>query len=170
MTMKLSSIVATSLLAECALAQSANDSRWTNEAVFQDSILNTTNGYREEHGAHDVHWNATLASFAKSYLDRSSCKFAHSHGPYGENLAAGYVAPASAIRAFGEERKSYNFSNPNWQPRGGHFTQLVWKKTNAIGCAAKHCGKRMRWYLVCEYSPRGNVIGAFKSNVGRKIR
>ena len=54
----------------------------------------------------------------------------------------------------------------------GHFTQLVWKDTTKVGCGAVHCNSNVNngasgWYLVCEYTPRGNVIGAFKQNVGK---
>ncbi|GJN71718.1 cysteine-rich secretory protein family domain-containing protein [Purpureocillium lilacinum] len=169
--MKLSALLPVALLAGLSSAQNANDGRWTNQANFQKDILDTTNKYRWEHGANNVHWNATLANFAKSYLDRSNCNFAHSGGPYGENIAYGYQAPGDAIRAFGDERKDYNFNAPGWQPKAGHFTQLVWKSTNAVGCAARHCGNNMRFYLVCEYSPRGNIVNAgyFKDNVGRRI-
>lgn len=76
-------------------------------AVFSDAVLNSTNTWRSQFGAAAVAWNETLAAFATSYLasmgfgsgvgggdapaDGSECEFAHSGGPYGENIALGCV-------------------------------------------------------------------------------
>lgn len=72
----------------------------------------------------------------------------------------------------------YDFSKPTgFSEETGHFTQLVWKGTREVGCAAVDCGltdpdgekgedgdvgwKRAQgWYVVCEYGPAGNVVGS----------
>ena len=42
----------------------------------------------------------------------------------------------------------------------GHYTQLVWKRTERIGCAAHRCGRLEYPYtLVCNYGPGGNTGG-----------
>jgi hypothetical protein len=56
----------------------------------------------------------------------------------------------------------------------GHFTQLVWKDTTSVGCGRTECNGRddggaPGWYLVCEYWPHGNVIGAFEENVQEQV-
>lgn len=38
----------------------------------------------DEAGANALTWNSNLASYAANYA--ANCKFAHSGGPYGENL------------------------------------------------------------------------------------
>lgn len=39
-----------------------------------------------------------------------------------------------------------------------HYTQLIWASTTHVGCAVQRAA---RWdYLVCRYSPPGNVIGS----------
>jgi hypothetical protein len=124
-------------------------------------------------------------------------------GPYGENLAFGFPNASSAVEAWGDEREYYNFDKPTgFSEKTGHFTQLVWKSTTEVGCAAIDCGytedeKKQRrgisdtdtseaggrilprepdgstraqgWYVVCEYTPAGNVVGNhndyFKKNV-----
>jgi len=76
-------------------------------------------------------------------------------------------------------------------PQGSHFSQIVWKSTLELGCAFQVCGDifpaeygvRKFWvefqkrnliliddytisqpakFFVCEYQPRGNVIGEFR--------
>lgn len=43
----------------------------------------------------------------------------------------------------------------------GHYTQLIWKSTEKIGCAVQFCpaGKMVdgmdAWYMVCNYGPAG---------------
>jgi hypothetical protein len=54
----------------------------------------------------------------------------------------------------------------------GHFTQLVWKATEQVGCSRTQCdgkGNAPGWFVVCEYWPRGNIVGAFKENVQAQI-
>jgi hypothetical protein len=43
-----------------------------------------------------------------------------------------------------------------------------------MGCARKECNgdggdEAPGWYVVCEYWPRGNVIGQFKDNVQAQV-
>lgn len=101
--------------------------------------------------------------------------------------------------AWGDEGKDYNFRKPGFAEETGHFTQLVWLATVEVGCAAVNCGytendnkvrratdgrydgsvlsprvtdgstRAQGWYVVCEYTPAGNVVGQsnkyFKLNV-----
>ncbi|ROW03632.1 hypothetical protein VPNG_07195 [Cytospora leucostoma] len=151
--------------------------QFTNTALFTSAVLNSTNFYRREHNASAVSWNDTLASYASSYLSSmgslspdsgSECDFAHSGGPYGENLAIGCGDVTGCVGLWGDEREEYDFDNPGFSEETGHFTQLVWKDTTAVGCGRRLCGERA-WYLVCEYWPRGNVIGEFGEEVGRNV-
>lgn len=215
-------------------------------AVFSAAVLNSTNAWRGQFGAAAVAWNETLAAFATSYLasmgfgsgdggggdapvNGSECEFAHSGGPYGENIALGCLDVTGCVdlceyiliclsnrtahhtsesrrhihlpreHAEGrltlargereEEVKVYNYNDPDYTESSGHFTQLVWKNTTTVGCGSKLCGLK-QWYrsllcqtknhvdfasadsgrfLVCEYWPRGNVIGEFGSEVGQRV-
>ncbi|KAG6127171.1 hypothetical protein E4U12_006035 [Claviceps purpurea] len=78
-----------------AAAIPTDEPQWKDPALFTSAILNSTNVYRQAHNASEVAWNQTLADYATDYLaSDSGCLFAHSGGPYGENLAEGYVTRA----------------------------------------------------------------------------
>lgn len=34
---------------------------------------------------------------------------------------------------------NYNFTMPGFSPGAGHFTQVVWKSSSQLGCAAQVC-------------------------------
>lgn len=151
--------------------------QFTDAALFTSAILNSTNTFRSQHDASPVTWNTTLSAFASAYLasmrpespeSGSECDFSHSGGPYGENLALGCGEVTGCVDLWGEEREQYAFGDAGFSEATGHFTQLVWKNTTAVGCGARLCGTR-GWYLVCEYWPRGNVIGQFGEQVGRQV-
>lgn len=50
----------------------------------------------------------------------------------------------------------------------GHFTQVVWAKTNKVGCGVASCSHGLQGkggvILVCKYTPAGNYVG--KNKVG----
>jgi pathogenesis-related protein 1 len=104
------------------------------------------------------------------------CNLEHSTGTgQGENLACGSawgsgpVSPPST-ESLVQGKNSWVSEKP-W--RGGpcagncdHYTQMVWKNTKEVGCAtATSNGKTsggqsgVRVYLVCRYSPQGNMAG-----------
>ncbi|PYI03825.1 PR-1-like protein [Aspergillus sclerotiicarbonarius CBS 121057] len=144
---------------------------YTSPTLFQNSILNVSNTYRSAHNATNLTWNTTLTTYAQSWAEQ--CKWQHSHGPYGENLAFGYPNTSTSITAWGDESLKYDFKLPTgFSEETGHFTQLVWRATQQVGCAAVDCGLNgtrnastgefvhpQGWFLVCEYAPRGNVMG-----------
>ncbi|USW58000.1 Putative CAP domain-containing protein [Septoria linicola] len=135
---------------------------------LESTVLNSTNYYRSQHLADPVQWNDTLADFAKDWAE--GCIWKHSGGPYGENLAANFENSTLGIDAWGNEEKKYNYGKGKFTEENGHFTQLVWRNTTDVGCAVVDCENDSDngvkgAYLVCEYSPRGNVEGQFKANV-----
>lgn len=96
--------------------------------------------------------------------------------PYGENIYFGYETVTAGVLAWGEERIEYAQAGYNLQSPAHnllHFTQMVWKPTNTIGCARKKCiadqngGGQVQelWYVACHYYVRGNVWGQYEANV-----
>ncbi|KII68055.1 Golgi-associated plant pathogenesis-related protein 1 [Thelohanellus kitauei] len=63
-----------------------------------------------------------------------------------------------------EESNNYDYSNPDDPDNPSHFTQLVWKNTKLFGYGQAQSESNII-YVVCRYSPAGNVMGAFDENV-----
>ena len=90
---------------------------------------------------------------------------------YGENLH--YIMPyvkkyscVKVVKPWYEEIKDYDFTD--WRKskgKIGHFTQVVWKSTQRVGCAQTYSEKSKRLYTVCNYSPPGNWINRYEQNV-----
>lgn len=59
----------------------------------------------------------------------------------------------------------FNFNNPGWGYRTGHFTQVVWKKSVELGIGKAVSGRCT--YVVGRYKPAGNVLNNFRENVAK---
>ncbi|XP_053527391.1 peptidase inhibitor 16 isoform X2 [Artibeus jamaicensis] len=117
-----------------------------------------------------MRWDEELAVFAKAYAQQ--CVWGHNkeRGRRGENLFAitdeGMDVPR-AVEEWYLEREHYNLSAANCDPGQmcGHYTQVVWAKTEKIGCGSHFCEKLQGveetniHLLVCNYEPPGNVKG-----------
>src|SRR5207247_6746497 len=101
------------------------------------------------------------------------CMFEHNAASnLGENLAAFAPGgePASApVDGWAGEKANYNYASNSCAAGEtcGHYTQLVWRSSQRLGCAVHTCnqnspfGSRFpTWELwVCNYSPAGNFVG-----------
>lgn len=136
---------------------------------IQAAALAIHNQLRSDHHAPKLVWDDGLQAFAERHAN--ACVFQHSSPhPYGENLAAGFLSVTDAIRGWYSEEAQYSYWWPGFSMKTGHFTQLVWVATKKVGCAAVACNGRNGTpgtYLVCEYSPAGNINSRsyFRENV-----
>ncbi|HMV41872.1 MAG TPA: pathogenesis-related family 1 protein [Leptospiraceae bacterium] len=127
---------------------------------------------QENAGLPNLVWDATVATYALNkvtYLaTTNNCVMSHSAGPtnpgYGENLAwASYTSytGVNAVNAWYNEKSDYNYST-NTCASGkvcGHYTQVVWKNSTAIGCAGVVCSNGGGIIFGCNYNPPGNYSG-----------
>ncbi|HWU88348.1 MAG TPA: CAP domain-containing protein, partial [Kofleriaceae bacterium] len=127
------------------------------------------NQVRAKHCATPLQWSPQLAQVAQQWansLRDQGCKFGHSGGRYGENLAAGTSGTLDGQSVTGmwyDEVKQYAFPDGGFSMQTGHFTQVVWRESTQLGCAVSTCRGMDIW--VCEYDPPGNVQGMFRQNV-----
>ncbi|KAI5789685.1 CAP domain-containing protein, partial [Peziza echinospora] len=135
--------------------------------------LTKHNEYRARHGAPKLKIDPVLQQFAQSYV-RKCLGMVHS-GKYSENLAGGGPPNTDYNKVLGQsvdmwynEIKDYNFNNPGFSMKTGHFTQVVWNAATKIGCGYHNCldgqGPFTGWLVSCNYD-QGNMPGEFPWNV-----
>ncbi len=133
------------------------------------TLLDAHNTYRAHHCAAPLTWSPKLAQAAQQWanaLKAKGCAFEHSGGPTGENLAAGTTGALDAkatVAMWYDEVKGYSFKQPGFSMQTGHFTQVVWRGTTAVGCGKSQCKGMDIW--VCEYDPPGNWEGQYREQV-----
>jgi uncharacterized protein YkwD len=117
-------------------------------------------------------WDSSLAASAAAYA--AQCMFEHSSTKgVGENLAA-YAPPGgqkadAPVDDWAGEGADYDYASNSCAPGKdcGHYTQLVWKSSQRVGCAVQTCSQNSpfgakfpNWDVwVCQYAPPGNVVG-----------
>ncbi|MEO6041446.1 MAG: CAP domain-containing protein [Croceibacterium sp.] len=141
-------------------------------AGFSARLLAAHNAERVQVGVPRLAWSAKLALDAQGWADHLARDGGMHHagdaatGAEGENLwmgAAGQYSPESMIQTFLAERRNFH---PGIYPRVsatgsgldvGHYTQIVWRNTQQVGCALAR--GRLSDFLVCRYWPAGNWRG-----------
>jgi uncharacterized protein YkwD len=144
----------------------------TSEGVgFVNSVLDLHNQERALVGVSPLTWNDTLAADAQTWAEHvaTTGDFAHSTCSecYGENLAARNhttaVPVAQELANWVSEKNNYKGEpfDPTTQTNASnvyaHYTQMVWNNTSQIGCGTDSGGGVD--YVVCRYTPPGNILG-----------
>jgi uncharacterized protein YkwD len=133
------------------------------------AMLDAHNRLRAQHCAAPLVWSDAIARAAKAWADRLAsrgCALQHSESQYGENIAAGSAStqtPDQVAALWYREKDHYDFARGGFSMRSGHFTQVVWRGSQRLGCAPAACGDIRLW--VCNYDPPGNMQGDFARNV-----
>ncbi|KAK3053216.1 hypothetical protein LTR09_005842 [Extremus antarcticus] len=158
---------------------------------YKNTVLHHHNIHRANHSAPALTWSADLASTAAKIA--SSCIYGHNTavdgGGYGQNIAAGtppnHISDVITNMFYNHEEPYYAGNYGKAKPdmadfeHWGHFSQVVWKKTEAVGCHTQDCSKGGlqgvgqgvgAWFTVCNYKSPGNFAGQYGENVGRPLR
>ncbi len=138
---------------------------------IRQQVLSRHNQLRANHCVPALAWSSRLAATAQDWANR--CVFEHRPGNLGENLAigtSGAFPPASQVQSWYDEIRSYDFATGASRDGQavGHFTQVIWRGTRQLGCAVASCNGQD--LLVCNYSPAGNLTGAYQENVPQRCR
>lgn len=143
------------------------------EARLRETMLSLHNEARAAVRMPPLTWDEALAKDAGRYARELARRrvFEHSKQPrgpaaQGENLWTGtrgaYRYEEMAQHWIDERRHFVNLAVPNVSRTGrfvdaGHYSQIVWATTTRVGCAL--ASNLRDDYLVCRYSPAGNVWG-----------
>jgi uncharacterized protein YkwD len=142
-------------------------------AAFRATALKQHNFYRAKHSVPPLVLSAQLNDVAQHYAEQlaRTHRLVHSgNNQYGENLFAWQSSgqalprPEVVVDRWYSEIQNYNFDKPGFQAGTGHFTQLVWKSSQALGMGIAQAADGT-WYVVGNYSPPGNISGRFSTQV-----
>lgn len=139
---------------------------------FPARILAIHNAERQRAGVAPLVWDARLAAGAEAYARELATTGPLRHSSresrpgQGENLwmgTRGAYSPEDMVGSWAGERSYFRpgiFPNVstsgNWSDVA-HYTQMIWRGTTAVGCAIGRSPGTD--YLVCRYTPAGNVTG-----------
>jgi pathogenesis-related protein 1 len=154
-----------------------NGGAQTDKPVTIPQILDAHNAYRTEVGVPALTWSDDLAKFAQDWANElalnRSCQLSHRpddendpwNQKYGENIYLGggsnwTPTVLDAVASWGEEKKDFDVNTKNCKDGSvcGHYTQMIWKNTNEVGCGISVCPDG-NVIVVCNYNPSGNWVG-----------
>ena len=144
------------------------------------AFVTAHNKWRAEVGVNEkLAYSPELATSAQAWADKlkqgNQCKMKHSAADgYGENLywasalkwsdgrnELQKVTPKKVVDSWGSEISDYNYAKNSCTAGKmcGHYTQMVWRTTQKVGCAVAVCEDTQQQVWVCQYQPAGNWVG-----------
>nr|XP_040241726.1 uncharacterized protein LOC109762454 isoform X2 [Aegilops tauschii subsp. strangulata] len=160
----MAAVGASLLLLQCVVLAGAA----TADAQYSaQTFVDLQNAARADVGVAPLAWDDTLAAYAQRYAGerKGDCKLVHSDGPYGESIfwgnKGGNWTASDAVALWVQEKQYYNCSDGSCAAGKicSHYTQIVWANTTRVGCAAVACDGNLGTFILCEYDPRGNLLG-----------
>lgn len=144
----------------------------TTSPQLAEQALRLHNNERAALGLPPLVWNERLAKSAEVWATNLSRGGALQHeyqggqSGQGENLwmgSSGHYSVDEMIGDWSAEKARFRRgrapvirNRDDWEAVG-HYSQMVWRETRAVGCAIAHSPD---WdVLVCRYDPPGNVWG-----------
>nr|XP_011427503.2 GLIPR1-like protein 1 [Crassostrea gigas] len=152
-------------------------------AFAQNDFLEAHNKYRRRiKGAANMKlmkWSSELANVAQKWAN--TCRKGHNpgrssreFGSVGENIyrRTDQAHANDVVKAWYIEKRQYDFGSNSCSGVCGHYTQVVWADSEAVGCGVAYCrnlfGGRGGYNYVCNYGPAGNWVGRRPYIAGRQ--
>ena len=135
----------------------------TPGGALETEMIAAHNAYRAKFRNPPLAWSDALAARAQQWattLIQRGTYEPRRDGLSGENLfeiTGGNATASDVVRAWMSEEQNYNGQTNSCRARCGHFTQVIWKTTERVGCGLARNGRREVW--ICDYDPPGNIIG-----------
>lgn len=112
-------------------------------------------------------WSDEAAAVASAWASGCTLQHNEDNGDRGENIAFFSTTtnshPEMVVDEWAAERILYDYESSTCSPgqQCGHYTQVVWRETDRVGCGVAACRilgtDGLLW--VCNYEPAGNVVG-----------
>lgn len=135
------------------------------------------NNLRAKHQSPNLQWDDTICAFSQQWANYllTNSLFQHSGSPlYGENLAyfQGFGIDVmtllkKAVDSWYNEIALYDFNNPGFSEKTGHFTCLVWKSSLKYGISISIDPTTETVVISMNTLPPGNYTNEYVQNVLR---
>jgi hypothetical protein len=142
-------------------------------ADFENRVLASHNRERLTLGLPQLQWDEELAKGAKAWADHLAANGKFEHSPNipgqpleGENIwggTSGAYYPEDMVGLWIAEKAHFTEGVFPANSKTGrvqdvsHYTQLIWRRTGAVGCGISQKGEEE--IMVCRYSEPGNRRG-----------
>ena len=144
--------------------QYAAPAQGRSPASIAQAMLDAHNVIRVRVGLPPLVWSDQLARVAQDWgppsdLTRAVLTIAQTTdtGRTSTPFRAALRLLAQVVGYWAREARGYDIRSNTCSGVCGHYTQIVWGTTRAVGCAVATDRRREVW--VCNYDPPGNVIG-----------
>ncbi|MBU6157500.1 MAG: SCP-like extracellular [Bacteroidetes bacterium] len=165
------------LIIQFSYAQSIKEKKKSRFSPTEiHAFINHHNQVRKEVNVPALEWDAQLANYAQEWADylatKNGCEIKHrdkvnkKEYNYGENIYWGsnhkVFSTLSASESWYSEKTDYQYQSFKFptDPVVGHYTQMIWKNTTAVGAGKAICPNGAI-IVVANYNPPGNYIGEY---------
>lgn len=140
---------------------------------FDERLLAAHNRERSVMSVPPLQWDPELAAKSGEWAEHLSRTGKFEHSPddpegerIGENIWGGTpdaYQPEMMVGLWIDEKKHYKAGTFPDNSRSGrveqvaHYTQVIWRSTTHVGCAARRVGGEE--VMVCRYRTAGNIYG-----------
>ncbi|KAH8289963.1 hypothetical protein KR018_011059, partial [Drosophila ironensis] len=175
----------------CHLLKSNLPTQFTQKDIniIRKRVLLETNKYRKAHCACFLEMRKKLNNHAQewaTYLAAHDLLETRFYPDYGESIVRVRREAFNVdriIQLWYQEKYTYDYLKPEFNPYNGHFTQMIWQDTEhmGVGVASKLIMfppsisissiriciffSQTHIWIVCNFQPPGNITNQFKENV-----